>query len=29
MQNWDLDTELNVLVLAGTHSTRETEEVIG
>ena len=29
MQNWDLDTKQNVLVLAGTHSTRETKEVIG
>ena len=29
MQNWDPDTEQNVLVLAGTHSTRETKEVIG
>ena len=29
MQNWDLDTEQNVLMLAGTHSTKETKEVIG
>ena len=29
MQNWDLDTEQNVQVLAGTHSMRETKEVIG
>ena len=29
MQNWDQDTERNVSVLAGTHSTRETKEVIG
>ena len=29
MPNWDLDTEMNVSVWAGTHSTRETKEVIG
>ena len=29
MLNWDLDTEQNVLVLSGTHSTRETKEVNG
>ena len=29
MQNWDLVTEPNALVLADTHSTRETKEVIG
>ena len=28
MQNWDLDTEQNVQVWAGTHSTRETKEVM-
>ena len=27
MLNWDLDTEMNVLVWAGTHSTRVTKEV--
>ena len=29
MQKCDLDTERNVIVLADTHSTRETNEVIG
>ena len=29
MQNWDLVTEPNAKVLADTHSTRETKEVIG
>ena len=29
MQNWDLVTEPNALVLADTHSMRETKEVIG
>ena len=29
MLNWDVDTEMNVLVWAGTHSTRETKEVTG
>ena len=29
IQNWDLDTEQNVPVSAGTHSTRKTKEAIG
>ena len=29
MLTWDLDTEPNALVLAETHSTRETKEVTG
>ena len=29
MQKWDLVTEQNAQVLAGTYSTRETIEVIG
>ena len=29
MLNWDLDTEMNVLVWAGTHSKRVTQAVIG
>ena len=29
MLSWDLDAELNVQVLANTHSTKQTREVIG
>ena len=29
MLNWDLDTEMNVIVWAVTHSTRVIKEVIG
>ena len=29
MLSWDLDVELNVQVLANTHSTEETKEVTG
>ena len=29
MLSWDQDTELNVQVLANTHSTEETREVTG
>ena len=29
MQNWDLTTEPNAHVLADTHLTRESKEVIG
>ena len=29
MQNWDLAAESKVQVLADTHSTKETKEVIG
>ena len=29
LPNWDLITEMNVIVLADTHSTRESNEVTG
>ena len=29
MLDWDLDTEMNVIVWESTHSTRVTKEVIG